>query len=124
MDKRQTIKTAAIGLLAGVFASRSGAANETQTGASDRFPGDPPEHRLVYQVNHAQADYIDHIINSLRAMIVKYGDNVALAVVAFGPGLHLLATQYTVVEPGRGTWDRKIQFIESQNDSKFWDQEN
>lgn len=93
MDKRQTIKTAAIGLLAGVFASRSGAANETQTGASDRFPGDPPEHRLVYQVNHAQADYIDHIINSLRAMIVKYGDNVALAVVAFGPGLHLLATQ-------------------------------
>jgi len=57
---------------------------------SERMPGDPPEHRIVYQLNHADADYIEHILNSVGAMIGKYEDNVAIAVVAFGPGIHLL----------------------------------
>ena len=85
MNKRQTLKTAATGLLAGWFALKSQAQAATPPATpSERFPGDPPEHKLVYQLNHADPDYIDHILNSLRAMIVKYDDNVALAVVAFG----------------------------------------
>ena len=90
MNKRQSLKTAITGLAAGWLALRAGGASHA---ATDRFPGDPPEHKLVYQLNHADPDYIDHILNSLRAMIVKYDDNVALAVVAFGPGIHLLATK-------------------------------
>jgi intracellular sulfur oxidation DsrE/DsrF family protein len=58
---------------------------------SDRFPGDPPENHVVYQLNQADPEYIEHILNSISAMLTKYTDNVAIAVVAFGPGVHLLA---------------------------------
>jgi intracellular sulfur oxidation DsrE/DsrF family protein len=58
---------------------------------AERFPGDPPEHKLVYQLNHADPEYIEHILNSVGAMIGKYADNIALVVVVFGPGIHLLA---------------------------------
>jgi len=64
--------------------------------AAARMPGDPPEHHLVYQLNRADPDYIEHILNSVGAMIGRYEDNVALVVVAFGPGIHLLAKR-----PGR-----------------------
>ena len=63
---------------------------------SERMPGDPPEHKLVYQLNQADPEYIGHILTSVGAMIGKYADNVALAVVAIGPGIHLLARR-----PGR-----------------------
>lgn len=69
------------------------AAGASQAAQTDRMPGDPPEHRVVYQLNQADAGYIEHILNSVGAMIGKYEDNVAIAVVAFGPGIHLLARQ-------------------------------
>ena len=56
-----------------------------------RMPGDPPEHRIVYQLNEADPAYIEHILGSVGALIGKYDDNVAVVVVAFGPGIHLLA---------------------------------
>jgi intracellular sulfur oxidation DsrE/DsrF family protein len=56
-----------------------------------RMPGDPPEHRIVYQLNEADPEYIEHILGSVGALIGKYADNVAIVVVAFGPGIHLLA---------------------------------
>lgn len=89
-SKRKSLKAAAAALLSGVFVSaqKAGAADDEM-----RFPGDPPQHKMVYQVNQAEPEYIEHILSSLRAMVVKYGDNVALAVVAFGPGIHLLATK-------------------------------
>ncbi len=61
--------------------------------ASDRMPGDPPEHRVVYQLNRAEPECIEAILNSVGAMIGRYEDNVAIAVVVFGPGIHLLARQ-------------------------------
>lgn len=61
--------------------------------ANERFPGDPPQHKLVYQLNRAEPEYIEAILNSVGAMIGKYQDNVAIAVVAFGPGIYLLAKQ-------------------------------
>lgn len=64
--------------------------------AADRMPGDPPQHHIVYQLNHAEPEYIGHILNSVGAMITKYEDNVAIAVVAIGPGIHLVAKR-----PGR-----------------------
>jgi len=42
----------------------------------ERFPGDPPEHHIVYQINHAEWEYIEHILNSISAMLTKYEDNV------------------------------------------------
>ncbi|MGV6818735.1 MAG: DsrE family protein [Thiotrichales bacterium] len=56
-----------------------------------RFPGDPAEHKIVYQYNKADLEYQEHILNSVSAMLGKYGDNVEIAIVAIGPGIHILA---------------------------------
>ena len=55
-----------------------------------RFPGDPPDNFVVYQFNKADADYHDHVIFSVGAMVRKYGDNIKIVVSAFGPGIHIL----------------------------------
>jgi intracellular sulfur oxidation DsrE/DsrF family protein len=83
----------------GLGAATAGGARSAQAAsaakpvASDRMPGDPPEHRVVYQLNRAEPEYIEAILNSVGAMIGRYEDNVAIAVVVFGPGIHLLARQ-------------------------------
>ncbi|WP_024850666.1 DsrE family protein [Hydrogenovibrio kuenenii] len=64
---------------------------ELQIPPSDRFPGDPPEHKAVYMWNKSDPDYQTHILNSIQAMITEFGDNVGIAVVAIGPGIHVLA---------------------------------
>jgi hypothetical protein len=58
-----------------------------------RFPGDPPENLVVYQFNHAESDYHDHIIFSVGALLRQYGDNIKIVVTAFGPGIHILLKQ-------------------------------
>ncbi|MEY4083113.1 MAG: hypothetical protein RL483_482 [Pseudomonadota bacterium] len=63
-------------------------ANEPKT---ERFPGDPAEHKVVYMFNQADLAYQTSVLNSLQAMISTYGDNVSIAVVAIGPGIHVLA---------------------------------
>lgn len=85
----------ALGTLLGLSSATAAAASASAAAPtrSERMPGDPPEHRIVYQLNHADAEYIEHILNSVGAMIAKYEDNVAVAVVVFGPGIHLLARQ-------------------------------
>ncbi len=76
---------------AAVAATTAASSPKAAAAKAERFPGDPPEHKLVYQLNHADADYIEHIMNSVGAMIGKYADNISLVVVVFGPGIHLLA---------------------------------
>lgn len=66
---------------------------ELQNPPSDRFPGDPAEHKAVYMWNKADTDYQHGILNSIKAMIQRYGDNVDIAVVAIGTGLHVLAKE-------------------------------
>ena len=61
-----------------------------------RFPGDPPEHKVVYQFNKAELGYHDHVIFSVGEMVRKYGDNVKVVVVAFAEGIHILGKN-----PGR-----------------------
>lgn len=55
-----------------------------------RFPGDPPENLVVYQLNKADGDYQDHILFSVGAMLRQYNDNIKIVVTAFGPGIHML----------------------------------
>ena len=55
-----------------------------------RFPGDPASHRVVYQLNHADVDYMEHVIFSVGAMLRKYDTDIEIVVVAFGPGIHIL----------------------------------
>ncbi|MDG6773525.1 DsrE family protein [Thiomicrorhabdus sp. ZW0627] len=87
---------------------------ELQNPPSDRFPGDPAEHKAVYMWNKADAEYQHAILNSIQAMIKYYGDNVDIAVVAIGPGLHALAK-----EPKREvdplTYERVASFAKDYN---------
>jgi intracellular sulfur oxidation DsrE/DsrF family protein len=52
-----------------------------------------PEHKLVYQLNKADTDYIEHILFSIGAMLRKYSDDIRIVVVAIGPGIHTLANK-------------------------------
>jgi hypothetical protein len=54
-------------------------------------PGDDAPHKIVYQLNHHEPEYQEAIFNSISAMLKKYVDDVAIAVVVWGPGIHLLA---------------------------------
>jgi intracellular sulfur oxidation DsrE/DsrF family protein len=73
--------------------ARAQTAAPGQPAATDktlRFPGDPPENFVVYQFNKADADYHEHVIFSVGAMLRQYGDNIKIVVSAFGPGIHVL----------------------------------
>jgi len=79
--------------LFGGFIAGTGAVRAEDKNAEDkllRFPGDPPDNFVVYQLNKPEAEYHDHIVFSVGAMLRQYGDNIKIAVVAFGPGIHVL----------------------------------
>ncbi len=101
------------GMLAGVsmaaVSSKLQAAEEvTEEEGELRFPGDPPEHYIVYQFNKADLGYQDHVIFSVGAMLRKYGDNVKIVVVAFAEGIHILGKK-----PGREVKEEIRQRISS-----------
>ena len=80
------------GAVAGAAAATRIAAAEpaAEKKESTRFPGDPPEHRVVYQFNKADREYMEHIVFSVGALLRQYNDNVKIVVTAFGPGIHVL----------------------------------
>jgi len=99
----------------GLIGTGAGLAAVSKANAEElRFPGDDPDHFVVYQINKADHDYQNAILNSMSAMIGKYGDNIQIAAVAFGPGVHLLAK-----EPQREIdsllYDRVRGFHENNN---------
>lgn len=51
---------------------------------------DTVSHKLVYQCNKADHDYIDHILFSCGEMLRKYGDDIELVIATYGPGVNLL----------------------------------
>ena len=57
----------------------------------ERFPGDPPEHFIVYQLNKPEHEYHEHVLGSVGAMVGKYSDNIDIVVACFGRGIHVLA---------------------------------
>ncbi len=57
---------------------------------------DQAAHKLVYQLNKADHDYIESVLFSCGEMLRKYGDDIELVVSAFGAGIHILAKK-----PGR-----------------------
>ncbi len=87
---------------------------ELQDPVTDRFPGDPAEHKAVYMFNKSDAEYQHHILNSIQSMIKKYGGNIDIAVVAIGPGIHVLAKNpQRKVEPL--TYARVASFAKDYN---------
>lgn len=100
--------------LSGLLSALGVAAVVTKVGAQEeeeeelRFPGDPPEHYIVYQFNKADLGYQDHVIFSVGEMLRKYGDNVKIVVVAFAEGIHILGKR-----PGREVKEEIQQRVSS-----------
>lgn len=85
--RRQFLSLLGLGGFAGILgASKPAAAHHTET----HFENES-SHKLVYQCNKADEDYIEHILFSCGEMLRKYGDDIELVVATFGPGLNLLA---------------------------------
>ena len=80
-------------LLTAVAAAATAGATLPVQAAALKVPasGDGPPHKIVYQLNHHESEYQEAVLNSIGAMLKKYVDDVSIVVVAWGPGLHLLA---------------------------------
>ncbi|MCW8929072.1 MAG: DsrE family protein [Gammaproteobacteria bacterium] len=90
----------AVALGASATAAKAHKAETTDEEKEERFPGDPPEHFIVYQLNEADHEYHQHVLGSVGAMIGKYEDNIDIVVACFGRGIHVLAKK-----PGRPVHD-------------------
>lgn len=78
------------GLLGGGMVIGEARAHHTETHLDDASA-----HRIVYQCNKADPEYIGHVLFSVAELIRKYGDDVEIVVAAFGPGLQLLGRHPT-----------------------------
>lgn len=63
----------------------------TATGSASSDLANEAKHKIVYQLNRADEAYQEAILNSISALLKKYVDDVSIAVVVWGPGIHLLA---------------------------------
>lgn len=70
--------------------SASGAATRSDSGQEGDDVFGEPKHRVVYQLNKADPEYISHVLFSVGAMLRKYGDDIRIVVTVIGPGIHLL----------------------------------
>jgi len=95
-----------VGGLVALLAQSAHAAGAEETEL--RFPGDPPEHKVVYQFNKADETYQKAVLFSVGAMLRQWGDNISIVVVAIGPGLHILGKN-----PGRPVSDEIKQRVSS-----------
>ena len=81
--RRLALKT--LGLFGGLLAAGRSQAHHTATHFEDSSP-----HNIVYQCNKADPEYLQHILFSAGELLRRYGDDVQIVIVAFGPGLQLL----------------------------------
>ena len=82
-----------LALGAGTAAATSSARAASPLSMKPPQPGDDAPHKIVYQLNHHEPEYQEAILNSISALLKKYVDDVAIVVVVWGPGIHLLAKQ-------------------------------
>ncbi len=84
--RRQFLSMLGIGLGGVGLAAKNAQAHHVDTHFENSS-----KHKLVYQCNKANPDYIDRVLFSCGEMMRKYGDDIELVIAAFGPGLNLLA---------------------------------
>jgi intracellular sulfur oxidation DsrE/DsrF family protein len=93
LARRLALKT--LGLLGGLVALRQVQAHHTETHLDDAAA-----HRIVYQCNKADPEYLNHVLFSAGELLRKYGDDVEVVIAVFGPGIHLLGKKPQRPLPG------------------------
>jgi len=94
MTSRRNLLTGMLATVAGVFVSHSKTASAAEAGKDSgelRFPGDPTEHNVVFQMNKEDEHYHQAVLFAVGELLRKYGDNITIVVTAFGRGIHILA---------------------------------
>ena len=71
------------------------AADSEAAGGDLKFPGEESDNKLVYHFNKSDETYQLAVLNTVRNMLRKYGDDINIVVSAMGPGIHIL-----LKEPG------------------------
>lgn len=90
------------GLLRGLLGAAGGgilaAGGSRSARAQDQlaFPGDEPDVKVLYQLNHNDPEYQEHIVHSASVVLKHYDNQVGIVIECFGPGIHLLLR-----DPGR-----------------------
>ena len=108
-DRRDLMGKLLVGSGAIALSSSVGAKTENEGSVDDlSFPGEEAKYNVVYQLNKSDAEYHDHILFSVGAVLRKYGDDVHIVVTCFGPGLHVLGKK-----PGRPVSDEVKQRVSS-----------
>lgn len=77
--------------LLGGIAAAGGLLATTGEARSDDF-GDA-SHRVVYQLNAFDEDYIKEILHSVAVVLQTYPNDVSIVVTCFGPGIWILVKQ-------------------------------
>ena len=85
-NRTRRIALQTIGLLGSLAAARQVHAHHTESHLDDEA-----KHRIVYQCNHADPEYLQHVLFSAGELLRKYSDDVEIVIGVFGPGLHLIA---------------------------------
>lgn len=81
--RRMALKS--IGVLGGLVVAKQVQALHTESHLDD-----VAKHRIVYQCNKAEPEYLQHVLFSAGELLRKYGDDVEIVIAAFGQGLHLI----------------------------------
>jgi intracellular sulfur oxidation DsrE/DsrF family protein len=77
-------------------AEQSSQVAESEAAEGDlKFPGEESDNKLVYQFNKSDETYQLAVLNTIRNMLRKHGDDINIVVSAMGPGIHIL-----LKEPG------------------------
>lgn len=87
-DRTRRRALQAVGLLGGLAAARLVRAHHTESHLEDASA-----HRILYQCNKADPDYLQNVLFSASALLGKYGDDVEIVIDVLGPGIHLIASQ-------------------------------
>jgi intracellular sulfur oxidation DsrE/DsrF family protein len=55
-----------------------------------KFPGEETNNKLLYHFNKSDDAYQLAVLNTVRNMLRKYGDDIKIVVSVMGPGIHML----------------------------------
>lgn len=75
------------------FASLFGAGmltNKAQAHHTDSHFDDSSPHKVVFQCNKVEPEYLGHILFSAGGMLRKYGNDIEIVITTFGRGVNLL----------------------------------
>jgi intracellular sulfur oxidation DsrE/DsrF family protein len=84
-----------IGLLLQPLTAHAQEQSQSESVDELKFPGEETKNKVVYHFNKGGEDYQLAVLNTVRATLQNYGDDVKIVVSAMGPGIHIL-----LKEPG------------------------